>query len=313
MDEYRIRSTFRSPVSLSSSYLTLEPLGISMRAVNSSGTASPIGTSCQGWAILKAPFRDDGSALRRGLYMRVVGSRPGPLLPEVLQDGFVGLFVGHEHLRPVVQCGGVAPQLRAGQVAISAVQYEGSGERDCLPNTEVRVDVLVSGPEDGWHLGHRVPPERLPAQGGQQLLLVVYPVQVGPRRAPVAGVEEGFAAAEALHALAHVPLLGEHVVSHVYLHPAYDVYNLLEALEVHYYVVVHGDAREPLHHASRLVHAPVGVGGVDLVLHPGFDLDVEVARNGEQLYLPRGRRDANEHHGIRTRGAFPFRSRALID
>src|SRR5215212_11691259 len=122
MDEYRIRSTFRSPVSLSSSYLTLEPLGISIRAVNSSGAASPIGTSCQGWAILTAPFRDDGSALRGRLYMReVVGSRPGQLLAEVFQDGFVGVFFGHEHLRAVVQRGRVALQFRAGQVAFSAV------------------------------------------------------------------------------------------------------------------------------------------------------------------------------------------------
>jgi hypothetical protein len=39
----------------------LEPLGISIRTVNSSGTASPIGTSCQGWTILTAPLRDEDS------------------------------------------------------------------------------------------------------------------------------------------------------------------------------------------------------------------------------------------------------------
>src|SRR5262249_47901157 len=41
-----MRSSRSRPVSLSSSYLTLEPIGISMTAVNSAGRCSPGVTSC---------------------------------------------------------------------------------------------------------------------------------------------------------------------------------------------------------------------------------------------------------------------------
>ena len=98
----------------------------------------------------------------------------------------------------------------------------------------------------------------------------------------------------------------------VYLYPAYDVYDLLEALEVDDDVVVYLDAREPLHHRPGLVDAPVGVGGVDLVFHPRFDLDVEVARDGEQLDLPRGRRYPNEHHRVRAGGLALGRAGPLV-
>src|SRR3954451_23679929 len=44
-----MRSRRSSPVSLSSSYLTLDPMGISMTVVNSAGRCSPGVTSCQAW------------------------------------------------------------------------------------------------------------------------------------------------------------------------------------------------------------------------------------------------------------------------
>src|SRR5947209_9496585 len=46
-----MRSRRSRPVSLSSSYLTLEPIGISMTAVNSAGKCSPGVTSCQACVI----------------------------------------------------------------------------------------------------------------------------------------------------------------------------------------------------------------------------------------------------------------------
>src|SRR5690348_17303975 len=46
-----MRSTRRSPVSLSSSYFTFEPFGISMKALNASSIGSSHGMSCQGWVI----------------------------------------------------------------------------------------------------------------------------------------------------------------------------------------------------------------------------------------------------------------------
>src|SRR5262249_42387583 len=51
----------RSPVFLSSSYLTLDPMGISTKALNSDGEFSPGVTSCHGWimkfaqAVLHSP------------------------------------------------------------------------------------------------------------------------------------------------------------------------------------------------------------------------------------------------------------------
>src|SRR5687768_17491919 len=120
-----MRSTFKSPVSLSSSYLTFEPLGISIRAVNSSGAASPMGTSCQGWGI-------------SGLLSEVERVRGTGLLAEVLQDGLVGVFFWHQDLRAVVQHGRVALQLEAGHLAVSSVQHQPPGQRYHLPDPEVR-------------------------------------------------------------------------------------------------------------------------------------------------------------------------------
>src|SRR5258707_2166537 len=45
-----MRSTLRRPVSLSSSYLTFEPSGISMTAWKSRGTSGPGETSCHAWS-----------------------------------------------------------------------------------------------------------------------------------------------------------------------------------------------------------------------------------------------------------------------
>jgi hypothetical protein len=44
-----MRSTYSRPVSLSSSYLTLEPRGISMTALSTPGASTPGLRSCQGW------------------------------------------------------------------------------------------------------------------------------------------------------------------------------------------------------------------------------------------------------------------------
>src|SRR6266851_4626646 len=46
-----MRSSRNRPVSLSSSYLTLDPMGISMTEVNSVGRRAPGVTSCQAWVI----------------------------------------------------------------------------------------------------------------------------------------------------------------------------------------------------------------------------------------------------------------------
>src|SRR5262245_59219566 len=47
-----MRSTRSRPVRLSSSYLTLDPLGISMYAGNQTSGRSGSGTSCQGWTLM---------------------------------------------------------------------------------------------------------------------------------------------------------------------------------------------------------------------------------------------------------------------
>src|SRR5262249_25961097 len=44
------RSTFKMPVSLSSSYLTVSVGTISIKTLTTSGASGPIGTPCQGWA-----------------------------------------------------------------------------------------------------------------------------------------------------------------------------------------------------------------------------------------------------------------------
>src|SRR5208282_4239488 len=46
-----MRSSLIRPLALSSSYLTLDPNGISMTQSNSCGSLSPGVTSCQGWII----------------------------------------------------------------------------------------------------------------------------------------------------------------------------------------------------------------------------------------------------------------------
>src|SRR5262249_47046511 len=48
----RTRSTRRSPVVLSSSYFTLEPIGISMMQLKISGACGPSSTSCQGFIMI---------------------------------------------------------------------------------------------------------------------------------------------------------------------------------------------------------------------------------------------------------------------
>src|SRR5262245_10302842 len=63
-----MRSSFSSPVFLSNSYLTLEPVGISTTAINSAGSFSPGVTSCQGCDI---------ADLRSQSYARPTGGRAG--------------------------------------------------------------------------------------------------------------------------------------------------------------------------------------------------------------------------------------------
>src|SRR5581483_5767178 len=50
-----MRSSRSRPVPLSSSYLTLEPIGISMTETNSDGRRAPGVTSCQAWVMVAAP------------------------------------------------------------------------------------------------------------------------------------------------------------------------------------------------------------------------------------------------------------------
>src|SRR5215213_10565345 len=167
-----------------------------------------------------------------------------------------------------------------------------------MEDTQVRVDVLVGDLYDLGHPGDGVPPDGLFAQCGQQALLTIYTVEVAAGSTAVTGVEERLSPAEPLYALAHVPLLGEHVVSDVDLDPAYGVDNLLETFEIHDDIAVYLDARETLHHRSGLVDAPVGVGGVDAILVSGLNLHIEVPRHREQLDLPSIWSNLSEHDRI---------------
>src|SRR5262245_58988507 len=58
-----MRSTLRRLVSLSSSYFTFEPLGISMNAKNPSSIGSSQGMSCHGWVISSASSESSVSVL----------------------------------------------------------------------------------------------------------------------------------------------------------------------------------------------------------------------------------------------------------
>src|SRR5215213_8873471 len=73
-----MRSTRRSPVSLSSSYLTFEPFAISMKARKPSSTGSGIGMSCHGW-VMELPYSSVriGSIGRIGRRIANVGTRIG--------------------------------------------------------------------------------------------------------------------------------------------------------------------------------------------------------------------------------------------
>src|SRR2546421_41291 len=51
-----MRSSRNKPVSLSNSYLTLEPIGISMTVVNSLGRCCPGVTSCHAWVMASSLF-----------------------------------------------------------------------------------------------------------------------------------------------------------------------------------------------------------------------------------------------------------------
>lgn len=59
-----MRSTNIMPVALSSSYLTLEPLGISMTALNMAGASSPMSRSCHGWDAAYLPLLILGAVAR---------------------------------------------------------------------------------------------------------------------------------------------------------------------------------------------------------------------------------------------------------
>src|SRR5215210_6052561 len=127
---------------------------------------------------------------------------------------------------------------------------------------------------------------------------MIYTVEVSAGGPAVTGVEERLTPAESLYSLAHVPFLGEHVVSDVYLDPAYGGYDLLEPFEIRDNVAVYLDAREPFYHLSGLLDAAIRVGGVDPVLHPRLDLDIEVARDGEELDVSGRRGYLREHDRI---------------
>jgi hypothetical protein len=86
---------------------------------------------------------------------------------------------------------------------------------------------------------------------------------------------------ESLEAFAHIPMLREHPLSHIYPDLTHGVYNLLEALEIHDYVVVYIDARKVFHHRPGFLYAAVGVGGIDAVLFSGLHPYVQVTWDGE--------------------------------
>ena len=63
------------PLTLSSSYLTLDPRGISMTALKTSGASSPMLMSCQAWETWAArcAMVDGGEGERRSAEEREVG------------------------------------------------------------------------------------------------------------------------------------------------------------------------------------------------------------------------------------------------
>ena len=101
---------------------------------------------------------------------------------------------------------------------------------------------------------------------------MIYPVEICPRGAPVAGVLERLVPVETLEAFAHVPTRGEHPRPNIYPDLAHGVYDLLEALEIHDYVVFYVHAGEVFHYRPGLVYAAVSVGGIDAVPFPDFTL-----------------------------------------
>src|SRR5215212_801839 len=165
---------------------------------------------------------------------------------------------------------------------------------------EVGLHVFVHDLRGRGELLDYVPPQGLATKRRHELALALHPVEVPTRCSPVAGVEESLAPAEPLHALAHVPFLGEDSVPDIDPDAVHGIDDLPEALEIYCGVVIDGDARVILQGVDRLVDAAVVVGSVDPVLPPRFDFDVEVARDGEQLHVSRFRHDLNKHDGVRA-------------
>src|SRR5215207_11291439 len=235
---------------------------------------------------------------------RVRGSRR-PIVPagrravgaETIQDGFVSRLVRHQDLVPVRQGVGRSLELVGGHPGVGAAAYEDLPQGDRFVDTQVGLDVLLHHPDDLGHLRDGVPPEGLAPQGGYQLLLALYAVEVSASCAAIARVQEGVAAVQVLESIPHPPP-GWELVLHVHLDPTHGVHDLTKALEIDYRVVVYRDFGVVLQRADGLLDPAVEVGGVDPILHPRLYLYQEVPGHREQLDLPRTGNEAHEHYGV---------------
>src|SRR5687768_3405891 len=72
------------PLGLSTSYLTLPPLGISMTAKNSSGASGPGSRSCHGWVTSSAALARHGHEADRNQVLRNEAPAPAPPTPQHL-------------------------------------------------------------------------------------------------------------------------------------------------------------------------------------------------------------------------------------
>src|SRR4051794_3449083 len=114
-----MRSTRSIPVSLSSSYLTDEPMGISITAVNSAGSPSPGVTSCHACIVRSFPAMSSPGARSAQTRFVKVWCRPdfqGTATTATRPGGF-----------------GERPGWRRWLQAASGKKFEGGGQVDQAP------------------------------------------------------------------------------------------------------------------------------------------------------------------------------------
>src|SRR5438105_1492455 len=95
-----MRSRRRRPVSLSNSYLTLDPIGISITDMNSSGRCSPGVTSCQACVIgglLGIPRTRDPIRIRIGRRAKTDRGEGAPEASADASGAVVAGLSGSEH------------------------------------------------------------------------------------------------------------------------------------------------------------------------------------------------------------------------